>query len=70
MSLVEFAYALAIVAAIVLAVAGIRIWKQDRTRALLMLGVAAVTILNVWSWGSLEREAAEAARLAAEAQDG
>jgi hypothetical protein len=66
--LLDIAYALAVVAAIVLGIAGIRIWKQDRTRALLMLGVSAVTLLNVWSWGSLDREAAEAARLAAEAE--
>ncbi len=70
MTILDIAYALAVVAAVVLAIGGVRIWKQDRTRAMLMLGVAAVTILNVWSWGSLDREAAEAARLAADAEEG
>ncbi|MFN3370982.1 MAG: hypothetical protein ACK4Z0_05590 [Sphingomonadaceae bacterium] len=69
MTLLDIAYALAIVAALVLAIGGLRIWKADRTRALLMLGVSAVTLLNVWSWGSLDQEAAEAARRAAEAEE-
>lgn len=70
MTLLEIAYALAVIAALVLAIGGIRIWKQDRTRALLMLGVSAVTLLNIWSWGSLDQEAAEAARRAGEAEGG
>lgn len=68
MTLLDIAYSLAVVAALVLAVGGIRLWRRDRTRALLMLGVAAVTLVNVWSWGSLDREAIDAARLAAGAE--
>lgn len=69
MTILDIAYSLAVVAAIVLAIGGIRLWTQDRTRAMLMLGVSAVTLLNVWSWGSLDREGAEAARQAAETEE-
>jgi hypothetical protein len=53
----EIAYALAVVAAFVLAGGGLWLWRRDRKRALLMIAVSAVTLANVWSWSSLRVEA-------------
>jgi hypothetical protein len=51
--LIDLLYALAVLGAFALAAGGLFSWKRDRKRAVLLLGVAAVTLGNVWSWSTL-----------------
>ncbi|MGQ5701240.1 hypothetical protein ACUJ46_04205 [Sandaracinobacteroides sp. A072] len=51
--MLSWAYGLAMLAAIVLLLGGAKLWARDRKRALLMIGAAAVTILNVILWSGM-----------------
>lgn len=51
----DLLYGLAMLGAAGLAIAGLFVWRRDRRRSLLLLAVAVVTALNVWSWSTLPR---------------
>jgi hypothetical protein len=51
--LLAFVYGFAVLASLALLVGGAALWRRDRTRAILMLLVALVTLFNVWSWADL-----------------
>ncbi len=46
-------YALATLGAFALAIGGLWMWRRNRTRALLLLAAAAVTLVNIISWSTL-----------------
>lgn len=52
-ALLTLVYGLAVLAGLALLLGGARLWRRDRRRALLMLLVALVTLLNVWTWSGL-----------------
>ncbi len=39
--------------ALALALGGLWMWRRDRKRSVLLIGAAAVTMVNVWSWSTL-----------------
>jgi hypothetical protein len=57
----DILYGLATLGAFALALGGLWMWRRDRRRAILLLIVAAVTLLNVWSWSTLPVPAGVAA---------
>lgn len=56
----DLLYGLAMLGAAALALGGLWMWKRDRTRALLLLAAATVTLINVVSWSTLPPPAAPA----------
>ena len=51
-------YGLAMLGAFLLALGGVWMWRRNRTRALLLLVIAAILIFNVWSWSTLPQRQA------------
>ncbi len=53
--MIEILLSLAALAALALVGGGIYLWNRDRKRALLMLGAAGVTFVNLYLWTSMPR---------------
>lgn len=53
--MIAWLLSLAALAAFVLIGGGLYLWRRDRRRALLMLGAATVTLLNLYLWSTMPR---------------